>query len=674
MDVWSQEIPEQIGRYKILDRIDIGGMAEVFLSLDRDDSGADRLLAIKRILPHIAQEDSLVSMFIDEWRITAKLTHANIARIYDFGRSNKLFFIAMEFINGVDLRAIQRRFNERREEEDPLLDKVAALLIADVCSALDYGYHKIDDMGQPMRIVHRDVSPSNVLIDFAGQLKLIDFGVAKATQRVYKTVGQDLKGKFAYMSPEQASGKHVDNRSDIFGVGILLYELLTGINPFLGDGDFDTLERIVSLQAAPPSAEGVNVPAALDDCCCKALSLAPDERFARASEMEQVLRAHCEAEGFGQMELSAWLQEVFPEEHAKANKIAARVKNPTSEWPAVGDRWDMQLDRDSQTTQRSAAGEHLTGPHQQPARRHTSWIAMAVAGVLVFFAAILVYHVLDATLLAGEPARSTPPAEASARRPAVRDDQPVAAPLPPQAADPAAPTPSPAAQLRTVMVAVNAPGATCRVLVGDSKVLSMPTPCRFDVPHGSQVQLRVSAAGFFPFSETWTVSAARRVKVALTRIAPLKVVAPPRTGQPRPPAPQPAPPPAPAPAVVEPADQPDLPQPAGLPPVPKLRPVKPFPEQPVQPAKAVPVPRPAPPKKAPPIKAAPKPPPPVKAAPKPAPPKPAPPKPTPPVKAAPKPAPPKPAAPKPEPPKKAPPKKVPPKKAPKLDDQAVDWE
>jgi len=564
VDVWNQEIPDEIGKYTILERIDVGGMAEVFLGVDQQNE----LVAIKRILPHIAMKDQLVSMFIDEWRITAKLKHPNIARIHDFGRAEKLYFMAMEYINGVDLRLIKHQFKILRETGDSRLTPLAAYILAHVCGALDYAYSRQDEMGQPMRIVHRDISPSNVLLSFDGEIKLIDFGVAKAAQRVYKNTSKDLKGKFAYMSPEQARGKEVDNRSDIFGAGILLYELLTGKNPFAtSGGEFDTLERIATMQAPPPATLAADVPPELNLCCQRALALDPEDRYGSAQTMENVLRRYYEREGFDEAELIRWLRAQLPNQYEKSLLVACQegdrvaVASPDSS----GARWDMLANQEAPTTQRQASGE-LAQPVAAQHSSRTSWLAIGIAAVVVLAAGLVVMQ-----LMQDEPARpdsapavsATPaPEKAPARPTPVPTPAPVP-PVTPKAGKPA-PAPAPAPKEHTIIVSAPVPGAQCRALLGDEKLVLKPAPCRLVVRAGIRIELKVLAKGWAPFIQTWTVTSDRRVKPLLMR--------PPGTRVPTPrkqPVPAKAPP---APAVDLPAADQAKPNPVlGPGPAPKVK-------------------------------------------------------------------------------------------------------
>ena len=223
--------PIKFGKYLLLERIAVGGMAEVFVAKAFGVEGFERLLAIKKILPTMGEDGEFISMFVDEARIAVQLSHANIVQVLELGKHDDNLYIAMEYISGRDLRQVIERFRKRAQ---PMPIPQVCLMVAEVCEALDYAHRKRDARGQPLGIVHRDVSPQNVIVSFEGETKLIDFGIAKAESRLQKTQAGILKGKFSYMSPEQVRGQAVDGRSDIFAAGILLWELICGEKLFSG--------------------------------------------------------------------------------------------------------------------------------------------------------------------------------------------------------------------------------------------------------------------------------------------------------------------------------------------------------------------------------------------------------------------------------------------------------
>ena len=322
--------PESIGRYEIVTPIARGGMAEVFLGRASGEGGFQRLVTVKRILPNLAATEEFVTMFADEARILAELHHSNIGQVFEFGREGATYFIAMEYIRGVDLRRIYRHFGKKGALPAPAM---AAFLVAEVCAALAYAHGRVDNKGDPLGIVHRDVSASNVLASFEGEVKLIDFGIARATQRMHETSGASLKGKFSYMSPEQARGQPLDHRSDIFGCGILLYELLTGQNPFKGETDLGTLERVRKAEIEPPSALAGAIPPDLEHACLCALSREPEDRYQDASELQEVLEQHCFEAGFGRRQLAAWMQEAFTKQMESIRRFDGQAAGLTPTGP-----------------------------------------------------------------------------------------------------------------------------------------------------------------------------------------------------------------------------------------------------------------------------------------------------------------------------------------------------
>jgi serine/threonine protein kinase len=276
------------GPYRLLQRVAVGGMAEVFKAKRSGVEGFEKVVAVKRILPHLSDNKEFVDMFVDEAKMVAGLTHPNIVQIFDLGRLEKSYYIAMEYVQGRDLRSILRRARERATRV-PL--DLCALIASRVCSALEYAHRKKDDRGQPMMTVHRDISPQNILISFEGDVKLTDFGIAKAASKATVTEVGALRGKLLYMSPEQAWGKPMDRRSDLFSLGIVFYEMVTDHKPFLGSSEVSILETVRECKVAPPSSLNREVPPALERVVMKALERDPERRYQDAAEMYRDLEA-----------------------------------------------------------------------------------------------------------------------------------------------------------------------------------------------------------------------------------------------------------------------------------------------------------------------------------------------------------------------------------------------
>ncbi|WP_375741799.1 protein kinase [Corallococcus interemptor] len=305
--------PIPFGKYLLLDRVNIGGMAEVWRGKQFGASGFERLVAIKRILPNIAEDEEFISMFIDEAKISVQLTHANIAQIYELGQIASSYFISMEYIPGKDMRAI---FDRCRKKGEPAPVPLVAFCVAKMCEGLDYAHRKKDGMGRDLNIVHRDISPQNVLVSFEGEVKVIDFGIAKAAGKATKTQAGILKGKFGYMSPEQIRGLPLDRRSDVFAIGVCLYEMLTGERLFVGDSDFSVLEKVRKAEVPSPSTYNRRIPEALERIVLKSLAKDVDERYQYASELGDDLQRFLLTNDsiFGRKDLMQYMKSTFAEE------------------------------------------------------------------------------------------------------------------------------------------------------------------------------------------------------------------------------------------------------------------------------------------------------------------------------------------------------------------------
>lgn len=302
--------PARFGKYLLLDRIAVGGMAEVFVAKAFGAEGFQRLLAIKKILPTMGEDREFIHMFVDEARISVQLAHPNVVQVLELGKHDESLYIAMEYISGRDLRQVMERFRKRQQ---PMPLPQICMIVAEVCEALDFAHRKRDAGGRPLGIVHRDVSPQNVLVSFEGEVKLIDFGIAKAESRLQRTQAGILKGKFSYMSPEQVQGHAVDSRSDIFACGVLLWEMIAGEKLFVGGSDFVVLEKVRS-GVIPPLKP--SCPAELRKIVLKALAADPARRYQSASELhDELLRFTMAAGGlYGRRQLAEWMREQFQSE------------------------------------------------------------------------------------------------------------------------------------------------------------------------------------------------------------------------------------------------------------------------------------------------------------------------------------------------------------------------
>ncbi len=312
--------------YELLERIGVGGMAEVYRANSLGAEGFERPIAIKRILPNLAEDEDFVKMFIDEAKIAVQLSHPNIVGIFDLGRFGDDYFIAMELVNGRDLRQIQDR-EAQLGRRMPL--EIALHSAMKVCEALHHAHYKGGGgvIDEPVFIIHRDVSPQNVLVSYDGQVKVTDFGLAKAAGRAVQTQAGIIKGKLAYMSPEQLSTVPIDQRSDVFAAGTLLWEMLTGERLFLGKNDRETIQNVFQANVQSPRTLDPAIPVELDRVVMKALAKDRDHRYRTAQEMHDDLEETGYAVNamIGAPSVSAYMRALFPEAEVSGS---ARRRDP----------------------------------------------------------------------------------------------------------------------------------------------------------------------------------------------------------------------------------------------------------------------------------------------------------------------------------------------------------
>jgi serine/threonine protein kinase len=275
----------RLGRYQVVSRIATGGMAEVYLAVHGELSGFRTPVVLKKVLPHLACNPHFIDMFLDEARIASLLDHPNVVRIYEVGRTGTEYFLAMELVQGKPLSAVVRRAHERHELVD---HRLAAFVVAQAAAGLHHAHGQTDPLGNPLGLVHRDVSPQNILISFEGSVKVIDFGIARALGRISDTQTGGTKGKFGYMSPEQAKGEDVDQRTDIFALGVVLWEAVCGRRLFQRENDLATMRALIYDPIPKPSSV-VDVSTELEAIILRALSRNPDMRYQSAREMATAL-------------------------------------------------------------------------------------------------------------------------------------------------------------------------------------------------------------------------------------------------------------------------------------------------------------------------------------------------------------------------------------------------
>jgi serine/threonine protein kinase len=275
------------GKYELIEPLGKGGMAEVWRARIKGPAGFSRSVVVKRILSHLAQDQSFVAMLISEAQMSAKLSHPNIIQVYELGKVGDEYFIAMEYVRGLDLTSL---VNAHLRDFGPIPVAASAHIMREVCRALAYAHEFRDEDGTVTRLIHRDVSPSNVMLSDEGAVKLLDFGIAKALAETGERMQTgSLKGKFGYMAPEQLEGSDFDHRADIFAAGIVLHEMLMGRRLFRGKNDLQTISLVKAAQVDPPSLERADVPPELDRIVLKALAREPGERYESAGAMAKDL-------------------------------------------------------------------------------------------------------------------------------------------------------------------------------------------------------------------------------------------------------------------------------------------------------------------------------------------------------------------------------------------------
>src|SRR6185503_14518407 len=314
----GEALPKQFGKYTLLHRLASGGMAELFLALHRSVAGFEKLIVIKRILPSMNHDRGFIDMLLHEARIAATLSHPNIVQIFDVGQIDGTYFIAMEHIHGEDIQAIVRAMKKMGVTEFPLEHTLSIIL--GICAGLAYAHDRRDLDGAPLGIVHRDISPRNIVVSFTGDVKIVDFGIAKSGYEPGEdTESGQLKGKAPYMSPEQAAGESIDWRSDIFATGVMLFELTTGKRLFKGASEYETLKLICDKDYPLPSQVRPGYPPALERIVMKALAKKREERYQSSREMQGDLEAFVREERIpvSQVSLTKWMQSLFEEKLAQ---------------------------------------------------------------------------------------------------------------------------------------------------------------------------------------------------------------------------------------------------------------------------------------------------------------------------------------------------------------------
>jgi len=347
------KIRQRFGKYVLLDRIAVGGMAEIFLARQEGLEGFEKTIVIKRIRPHLSSQKSFVKMFLNEAKLAAQLNHPNIVQIYDLGKIADSYFIAMEYIFWRDMR----RIIPKAEGMDIAFPLVYAVKIASsVCEGLYYAHQKSDLYGNPLNIVHRDVTPENIFVSFDGTVKILDFGIAKAANQIEQTRAGEIKGKLSYMSPEQCMGKVLDQRSDLFSLGVVLYEWITGYKLFTGDSEVAILKTITEGKIYPPSYFKPDIPEAVERILMKTLEKDRDQRYASAWDLQYDLDRFLSSHEFtpSNIHLANFLKQLFSDElEEERRRLLARAEQPVpppvqseDAPPLESSQSEPELDRD----------------------------------------------------------------------------------------------------------------------------------------------------------------------------------------------------------------------------------------------------------------------------------------------------------------------------------------
>jgi serine/threonine-protein kinase len=275
-------------RYRVLEKIASGGMAEVFRAESAGLEGFKKTVAIKRVLPHLSEKKQFIGMFLDEARLSAHLSHSNCVQVFDIGVGDNTYFIVMEYVDGADLKAI---IELSRKTGQPLQYELASLICVRICEGLSYAHELQDGKGKNLGIVHRDMSPPNVLITRHGEVKIVDFGLAKANSQLEHSEPGIIKGKFSYLSPEAALGQSIDHRTDIFAVGIILWEMLAGRRLFQGESDLETVRQVQAARIPDIKQFNPYVTPELEKVLARALARDPSQRYQRARDLGQDLNS-----------------------------------------------------------------------------------------------------------------------------------------------------------------------------------------------------------------------------------------------------------------------------------------------------------------------------------------------------------------------------------------------
>jgi serine/threonine-protein kinase len=444
----------QFGRYTLLYRLSAGGMANVFVGRLAGPDGFQRLVAIKLIHEHLTQNEDFVQMFIDEARLVSRISHPNVAQVIELGKVGETYFIAMEYVEGESVSALLRRVEPSRI--------CSVRIISDAAAGLHAAHELRNANGQPLEVVHRDVSPQNILISYEGAVKLIDFGVARTRGNLRTTAAGSVKGKFSYMAPEQTYPGEIDRRADVFCLGIVLYELTTSRRLFKGASDAETLELVRSGEIPPPSKQVPDYPRRLEEIVLRALERDPDKRYQTALEMHQELERFIFGESTDPVLASVvggMMEAVFPDKIAAKRELLRRCEE------ASGDEIPDAPGNDTAATLPAVS-----------VPRHWTWLALVGVVLLALAGGLFVWS-------RGTSPEAPPAAGVSNK--AARPETSVEVSRPRESTRPAAP--------QTVTISISASPRNARVLLDGQPV---DNPVRLSRPRGrGEIEALVTAPG-----------------------------------------------------------------------------------------------------------------------------------------------------------------------------------
>ncbi len=468
-------LPRQFGKYTLLRAIAAGGMARVYLAIQRAVAGFEKLVVIKRILPELSQDPAFVEMLLSEARTAATLNHPNIVQTFDVGEVDQTYYIAMEHINGEDIRSVVRAMKRASVTEFPIEHTLSIIL--GTCAGLAYAHDKRDLEGSALNIVHRDISPQNVLITFSGDVKIVDFGIAKTNELTAgeRTQAGQLKGKVPYMSPEQASGKDIDHRSDIFAVGIMLFELTTGRRLFKAKSEFETLKLICERDYPRPSQIRPDYPPALEAIVMRALAKDPEQRYQSARDMQADLESFIREERIAAsaVSLGAWMRMLFEDKIAEQKEALQDVKQ-LADVIASQRRIDTDMYAGTSTTTGAAtiSGTDISAYTAARQRGSRMWMGVGIAVVAAALGGAGLFIAMS------------PPPQVT------QPETPVEPPDEPEVPE----------KRGAVEVTSDPPGAFVRI---GGELQAGKTPMTVDkLPLGTDIELKISLEGYETVSKT----------------------------------------------------------------------------------------------------------------------------------------------------------------------------